>query len=222
MAKTSFFFADLEQASMRLSGSCILFEGEPYWVYDVRETSDGIPKARMYKCPVNISELNSTRIEKKLDDKGFGKFQPINPGLVNFFEGCPFTGRVSYHASFLDRVPVRRTKQGLARENTQVLNPKDAVDFRGLVSSQAFCDMVANKYPEYDVAVNSLVPDSSIAVTRSYAIGLSSNGLPKIRKYNESVGLFRGTDEILLYPKFSYLREELIETENIPNNINIF
>lgn len=218
-----FFFTDIEQATLRLTGSVILFDNEPHYVYEIREASDGIPTAKMFKCPVNVSNLTaSALIQKKLSDPGFGKFRPISPGFVNFFEGCPFTGRVSYHASFLDRVPVRRTKQGLSRENTQVLNPKDSMDFRGLLSSQSFCDMVANKYPEYGDAVEALVTDSSIAVSRRFAVGLLGTGQPTLFKQDEQVGMFRGKDEVLLYPKFKYLREEIIETDNLPNNVNPF
>jgi len=218
---TGFFFADIEQASLRLNGAVILFEGEPHYVADVRDV-DGIPEARMWKLPVNLNEPPSRYVKKLLTDKGFGKFQPINPGMINFFEGCPFTGRVTYHASYLERVPVRRTKQGLSRENTSILNPKDTIDFRGLVSSESFCFMVENKYPEYSEAVSSLVTDSSIAVTNKYSVGINSKSVPTIMKMTKPVGMFRGNDELLLYPKYSYLREEILEETNLPNNIGIF
>jgi len=219
--QSGFFFADLEQASLRLAGAVILYDKEPYYVQDIRE-QEGIPEARMYKLPVNLNDPPAKFVKKLLNDKAFGKFQPINPGMVNFFEGCPFTGRVSYHASYLDRVPVRRTKQGLSRENTQILNPKDSIDFRGLISSESFGFMVQNKYPDYSDAISSLVADSSIAVTNKYSVGISAKSVPTIMKMTKAVGLFRGNNELLLYPKYSYLREELLEESNLPNNINIF
>jgi len=220
--KPRFFFADAEQAALRLNNAVILFEGEPHYVQSVGPMTAKGPKVFMWKLPVNTNNPPAGFIEKYLTDTGFGKFQPINPGMINFFEGCPFTGRVTYHASYLDRIPVRRTKQGLARENTSLTNPKDEVDFRGAISSQSFCDMVQGHYPDYAEAVDSLVNDSSIAVTAKYSVGISGKGAPMIMKQTKTVGLFRGNNEILLYPKFMYLREEILEQPNLPNNISSF
>lgn len=217
-----FFFADAEQAVLRLTGAVILFEGEPYYVNNIANQRTGIPVASMWKLPFNLNNPPAGFVEKPLNDAGFGKFQPINPGMINFFEGCPFTGRVSSHASFLDRVPVRRTKQGLARENTQIKNPRDEMDFRGLLSSESFCDMVKDEYPDYSEAISSLVMDSSIAVTKKYSIGVTSKGAPTVMKETKPVGLFRGDNEIFLYPKFMYLREEIVEQPNLPNNVVSF
>ncbi len=224
---SKYFFADVEQASLRLQGTVIMYGSDPFYCtgIDVPDGEDGIPFANLYPLPCNIGkDLDpKTRLKMPLSDPLFKGFEPISPGMVNFFEGCPFSGKTRTHATYVERTPVRRTRQGWSRDNVLVKTPDgSSVDFRGMISCKSFVDMVKNVYPSFQEAIKTLVTDSSIAVSRKYSVGVDSNDAPVVYRNAQQVGFFRPSGEILLLPKFMYLKEEVEEDRALPNRVLSF
>jgi hypothetical protein len=136
------FFETLKEAEMRLKGTIILYDGDPYYVIAVTDhKQDGV--FRLYLDPVSSENMtvqnftlpgsemagggvsygqlldnfmdankNAPMIRKKMNSPLFNKFRPFPLGMCN----------LGKHVYFLERRPARKTEQGLI---TQMLDIED-------------------------------------------------------------------------------------------------
>ena len=86
--------------------------------------------------------------------------------------------------------------------------------------SASFIEMVAGEYPTFDEALERLIPASSIAVSREFALRMTSIGSVILYYKRTQVGsVFRG--QLYLSPGSQYLLESIIEEPNLPSNVEI-
>ena len=226
-------YENLEEAQFRLSGSVVGYDGYPAYIHDVRAHSDGIFRLTITRLPLNgeghagaedIGDEDlpaSKAVRKRIDSPKFNRFRPIQLGMMNLFDATgQITGRIMRHASYAVRIPVRRGSQGLKNESfdCRMLFGGQRTQLNHAMKSEAFSEMSRNVYPTFDEAMDRLAPDSSIAVTREFAVAMGADQIVSLYHKNTVSGLVhRGT--ILLLPSHTFLRESIIENPNLPNNI---
>ena len=128
------FYERIDEAKMRLRGTVVLYEDEPYYVLAVTDhKSDGkfriyldplsrgksanytfadFPRVQDYHCPGQVLDIwldanpDKGVIRKYMGAAGFNKYRPFPLGNMNY------NGTVYY----CERSPTRNTFQGLRRE----------------------------------------------------------------------------------------------------------
>lgn len=129
------FYERIDEAKMRLRGTVVLYEDEPYYVLAVTdhkqdgkfriyldsmarnrpayETFTDFPRVQDYDCPGGVLDLwiannpDKGVLRKYMGAAGFNKYRPFPLGNMNL------DGKVYY----CERTPTRNTFQGLRRES---------------------------------------------------------------------------------------------------------
>ena len=204
-------YATREEARNRLGSTIVAYGGEPLKIIDVTGRDGGALSLTTFPWPFDGSRSDS----KRIDDPLFASFRTPRLGFANYYE------RSNTHAVWCHRTPARRMNQGLVNGNFNAVSigvratrfPLDTI-----ASSDAFREMIAGEYPDWETALGTLVPDSSIAVAREFALLMSSEGYVTIYHRRDPLGLvMRGV--IYLREDRQYAREMLSECDRIPNDI---
>lgn len=229
------FYENLEEAQRRLTGTVVLYDGEPVYIAQVSNVrEDNTFRLWCQKLPnedlnLGIGDLpegerpvNSFR--KKINSPRFNKFRPFEMGYINLFQTR--AGGKLFFPVYLTRTPARRGKQGF---NEGSYNCRDnrggdrRPSFVDIIFSEAFVEMIKGDYPSYREVVARVqdVEEGGIAVDRAFCVCKDrESGIVFLDYRSETVGIARA-DEILLSDKFSFLRETIVECKNLPNNVNI-
>lgn len=210
------FYKTREDAEFRLHGTIVGYNGSPVLVNRVRTRTHKKTGEEIIVLAVAGHPFGGTSREIRLDDPGFDKFRPVKLGFLNFFE------RNITSCSWAERAPVRRSKQGLAGESFRcsTLLESMRLELGTVQSSEGFLEMIEGRYPSYDEAIDRLVPNSAIAVSRQFAVSMGSNGMISLHYGRENVGVvFRG--QLYLRSDQQYLLESIIEEPNLPSNVEI-
>lgn len=202
-----YFWTDFQQAQERLEGSVVLCGENPAYIRGLEEGHDGIPVA-------NLSICNDSKkiIQKKLDDPAFGRFRNLPVlGWVN---------TTKYSAVFLERRLLRARTHGLCDNSVTVfdatrtadgLAPSREVSFRNIWPDAGFTDSVKNSFPSLEEILMHIREESIIAYSHTFAVLRDGLGLRWLYRNIERVGLFTGTDTLLLFPKTGFYREEIMD-----------
>lgn len=172
-----------EEAERRLHGTIIGFDGVPVTVVEI--TGRTAIRVGFVRHP-----FTGNTEYAELDDPRFNRFETLPLGFVNYFDRT--TGM---NTAFAERLPVRRQKQGLSNENLNVSTLVGGLrlDYSRVTASEAFAEMTAGVYPTMDAALEAMVPGSSVAVSRDFALRQAEGGLVSLFCRREEVGLlFRG------------------------------
>lgn len=227
------YYENIDEAQFRLQGTVVTYDGKPCYIQNIQRHRDGILRCYIVMLPNRIDrryddefvevvddddEINPDipqAIRKKITSPKFNRFRPFPMGFVNFFRDYP-------KAKYLTRIPGRRSKQGLYSETFKVdhidTRMADRGGFNTYVSQPEFRDCVVGEYPTFEEAMDTLRADTAIAVNREFAIERDNLGLNYLYHRLDKVGIARGR-EVLLADKFSFLREGIIECQNLPNNV---
>lgn len=202
MLKSSFFWTDLTQASERLNRSVILYDGDPVYVEAVSEGSDGVPK-------VHIMDLvNQQVIRKNADSPKFERYRKLpNLGWFNS-KGIPL---------FMERRTRTSRSHGLTNENVAIFNlhagsgtlQANGNTFINVMFDKGFIDSHNDRFPSMERTLRDIAPGSSIAVSRKLLVNCDMDGLKWLWLGKARVGIFTGSDSLLLLPKYAFHREEI-------------
>jgi len=201
-----------EEARNRLGGTIVTYDGQPLKVLDVGGRDGAGVTLTCLNWPF---DGNTAPMSKSVADPLFKGFQTPRLGFANYFE------RGNAHAIWCHRIPARRMQQGLINGNFNAVSlgmRALKLNLDVLASSEAFREMVAGEYPSFETAISTLVPDSSIAVAREFALMMSPEGYVTIYHRRDPLGLVMG-GVIFLREDRQYAREMLLEAPELPNDI---
>lgn len=200
-----------EEARNRLINTIVAYDGRPVRVVDVGGRDGGALNLTVFGWPFDGRDS----VVLPITDPRFGSFVTPRLGFANYFE------RGNAHAVWCHRTPARRMQQGLVSGNfagTAIGVRAQRFTLEHLQSTDAFREMIAGEYPTFETAMEMLVPDSSIAVDRNFALLSSPEGYVTIYHRRDPLGLvMRGV--IYLREDRQYARELLLEAERLPNDI---
>jgi hypothetical protein len=224
--KTDSGFEHVDQARQRLEQTIVLYDGRGYYVNTVAENSERVPSVYVGELPWDFGSSKQKFEQKRLDDPAFNKFKPFELGFVNLFDS-PSGITNDYNTLFTYRRPIRSgARQGLSRESIdgRYLQGSrggrlEGLDlFNQLAPCKSFADMLAGSYPTFDEALTNLIPESSIAFARNYALLTDKDGLVWVYRQLERIGLVNNkSKEFFLFSAKKFLREEIQESGLFPN-----
>jgi len=206
---TDFFWEDLAQANDRLSGSYVPYNGAVVYIREVQEGRDG---------PVAAANIYPTKKHSflPLNDKGFHRFRKTLPkGWTNCYS--------AKRALYLSRGAVRTTKHGMTTTNTKVGNISPPIfemywrdyDLGNVVQDEGYSQAVNNDFPDMREVLRIIKPEGVIALSNKLAISMDNEGLRRLHYHKDTVGVFTGVSSLLLTSKFSYLKEEILESPEV-------
>ena len=201
-----------DEAQNRLLNTVVSYDGFPHRVINVGGRVGAITLAIV---PWPFDGSTGLR-EVRVSDPLFKNFRTPPLGFVNYFEQ-----RDQTHVSWVERVPARRMHQGLNDGNTHITSlgiRAIRTPMTQVQSSEAFKEMIVGEYPTFEEVVDLLVPESSIAFDREYALFMSNEGYVTIYHKRDPLGLVMNGVIHLRADRF-YAREALVEHERIPNDI---
>ena len=201
-----------EEARNRLGGTIVAYDGSPLKVLDVGGRDGAGVTLTCLEWPF---DGNTAPVTRPVNDPLFNGFRTPSIGFANYFE------RGNAHTLWCHRTPARRMQQGLINGNFNAVSlgvRALKVPLDQIASSEAFREMLANEYPTFETALATLVPDSSIAVSREFALLMSPEGYVTIYHRRDPLGLVMG-GIIFLREDRQYAREMLVECERLPNDI---
>lgn len=227
------FYDNLDECHRRLMNTVVLYDGQPAFIQNIRDGfDDGVYRVYMNLLPGELrggapaqeDEDNTPGrvVRRKINSPKFNRFRPFQMGYANIFD----TG--VRHASFLSRVPSRQSRQGLSRQLLTSIIPAlctperrhQGVQYESAITAAGFAEMVKGEFPKAEEALDLLDNDTSMAVSRKFAVQRDSFGMLFLYAGPDRVGVVR-SNEILLAPNKMYLREEIQDCPNLPNQINI-
>lgn len=89
-----------------------------------------------------------------------------------------------------------------------------------LMKEQSFTDMILGVYPSFKDCVDNLIPSSSIAFHRDFCVLMDKDGLIWLYRQKERIGLVQvdgDKQDLILFKRKSYLREEIQENGTMPH-----
>ena len=198
-----------DEASNRLLRTIVTYDGEPHKVVDIGGR-DGAVTLTIAPWPFAARDYRDVAVTDPL----LNGFRPMALGFMNYFRrGIP-------HASWCFRSPARRMQQGLNDANfrANTLVTQQRITLEHCQDSDAFREMILGTYPTVDEVNEMLLPNSTIAVDRKYAISMGVEGYKTVYYGNEPMGLLiNGT--FLLREDRQYAREQLMECGLFGTNI---
>lgn len=233
-------YETVEDATMRLRNTVVLYKGNPVFILEVRR---GEGKDDIFR--VLIQELPTARLGN-IVFQGPGEVRPVLPGdpfgaAINrperkpdappekkerkyisskHFDIAPFPlGYVNQEKGngvfYCSRMPNRMQKQGLCQENFKGVDNFGApVQFGRFLQCKGVIDMVHGVYPSITEARKMLDEYGSVAFDRHFCL-MKDEVIPELAflYYKGSkVGMFRD-DQVMLGNKYMCLRERLDEME---------
>lgn len=212
-------YETVEEANMRLTGSVVLYDGDPVYVTNVTgvdnvDEGGGKDIFRVYATPLpfNIEKdiAGGKEIRKYISSKKFN-LSAFKLGYCNLGYG---------KAVFLSRVAMRQNRQGLTGDTLRIRsisdnNPTD-VGFKELVASKGFVSCIKGIYPnykefDYEEKAEGL---TSMALSRNIALQKDEEGLGLIYAYHRGVkcGYVKDGGRLFISNKFKFLKEEFEES----------
>ncbi len=235
------FYENLEEASKRLSGTYVLYDGRPYRILTItNHKPDGIFRA--YLLPLGDKEIDyipdydmftfgsndqakyldewmeknpGQALRKHLNSPKFNRFRPFPLGMCNF-KGS---------AVYLERQPMRpRMEQGLVlsgviESSVSLLNKGGRMGSGTQVklNSDSFRDCVLGKHPSAQECVERLSDPScgndSAAFDRYFALVRGPVDMTFLAYKGDVIGLLpdNNLSSVRLSKKFSYAKEVVQE-----------
>lgn len=195
-------YDSLEQARMRLRGAVITYRDIAVYVADAYQQKKSAPI--MLQLHTYPRDETTKIIEVDVEDPDLN-FRVFKVGYLN----DPITRR----CSFLTRATRRQQTQGLVIEN---LGGMQELDYRA-GHSKAFEDMLFERYPTIEEAMNRLNNEkwTSVAISRVFALACDPDIklLRSLMYRGRRVGVALGSSfsEFLIDKKDEYLKEVLTE-----------
>lgn len=204
------FWTDPVQAQERLANSTILYGEQPFFVERV------IPaKGKDHYLLSGVLYPEAKQMAIKLDDERLHKYRRLPPlGWSN----CLFDRK----ALFLDRVPRRSRQHGLNGDNVSISSiaqngsvSRGGVYFDDVIRDKGYFLSCIGDFPSLEETLQALKAHSSLAISKDFAVYRDRDGLRWLYRKVDRIGLFSGIETLLLFGKFSFLKEELHENTTI-------
>lgn len=220
---TDFFWTDAQQAAERISRSCVVYDGQPFYVETIEPHDDGIPRARMRPC----GTPDGAAVRKMLTSPKFNRFRTLpNLGWMNNYDN-----RIG--ASFLARRTMTTRTHGLNSNNVMVgtfvhgeLNSTiryGDYSISNMMFDKGFVESHNDDFPPLEKTLAVIKEGTSIAFSRLYCVFRDRDGLRWMYRNTDRVGVFTGVDTLNLISKYSYLREEIMASPSFTiNNLREF
>ena len=199
-----------EDVDFRLANTIVSYAGEPVLVRQ-GTTREGLPGVSFKEHP-----FTGPTATKSVDDPLFNDFKPVPLGFLNYFR------KGINDCAYAERLPLRRSKQGLSSESFRcsTLANEFRHDWEDVTRSDGFREMVVGMYPTFDEVLALLVPSSSIAVSREFAIRMDEGGVVNLFFKREKIGtVFRGA--LYVSSEYQYMIEAILDEPNLPNNVEV-
>lgn len=213
------FWTDLTQANERLRGTFILYDNSrPFYVEQAIENDKGKACLYGYFCK---SEGKISYQYIPLDDEKWNNFRTLPPlGWFNFI-----TKDKTIIPVYLKRRAINTRTHGLTHNNSYTLtfrkgydkpSKSESVIFNNVFQNQGYIERCEDKnnYPLCSEIVNSITENEGCAFSSLFCVFMSNEGIRWLFRKNQRIGLFTGVDTLTLFPKFSYLVEEITERAN--------
>lgn len=165
-------YTDPRSCAERYQGSVILNKGAPWYVIEVRNPGDEVASLDGLFCR---DEKVRTRVKANSPDL-FDR--PFRLGYVNGLnvEGKDLRGaeRVYVGASYAQRIPVRKWKQGLDSVNLKFLGAgMGRAGWERTVLTKGFDAMIRNDYPSYEEAIKNITDNRETVLEMAFDKRLS-------------------------------------------------
>ena len=186
---------DDQHAVQKLNNTFVRYDGVPYLV----RCGDRVyTHKEVTLCNIKNGLLNVVKHAPYHDDKIMTEIGPL--GYVNFVE----------HAVFCHRRPVRGMLAGLSERSVMWSQKRDPMAVVS-VTSEAFFDMLNNKYPSFEEAVELIKTRKSVAFHKFACLAKQGGRFKEIRvMYRDSpIGTVK-SGRIELYPSDSLFISETI------------
>lgn len=210
MPKATLTYDSVEEANNRLAGTIVTYEDRPVRISEIVSHADGILRVIFNEFP-----YNGAPVRRMINSPGFKRFRTPPLGYCNYFD------RDQSHALWCERVSARSRRQGLCEEVFNAVSEFGGrAGFRQLSSSEAFREMVVGEYPSFDAVMGRLVPDSTIAVDRDFAVQAGTHGFRYLMYRRDTVALIV-RESILLRNDRQHLLETIAECPRLPNRVEV-
>lgn len=214
------FYPDVSEAQRRLQGTVIMYNGQGYYVSNVTQERSRSP-IKLILLPVGGGD----ELVKDITDKGFNNFAAFPLGFCNFFQGRDGE-RSRKDCVYIARTPTRSIPQGLHSRNVvsyQYPN-SNGPSFERFRNSDGFAEMLRGEYPSYEEAFDTLVPQSSIAVDREYAIVMGEMGFCYLIRGGcavRDVVAIATRSRLLINTSGLKYKKELLKSPFLPNIVEV-
>lgn len=240
------FYENIDEARIRLRNTIVCYDGEPYKVLALANHKDGIIRLYMRsiaipfdrsKRPANIFDnfhidsvewaaamdkwldteagKQSDIIRKMMNSPKFNKYRPFPLGMCNHSSGCVY----------IERVPNRKTEQGLIQSMT--VQTTVSVDRGGRespmsrsiidINSPDFRNCVVGEYPTPESCLKNLkdpeIINNAAAFHREFALVRGPMNMLFLGYRDEIIGLLPQSDfsAVRLGLDFHYTKEAVAD-----------
>ena len=214
MAKTDYFWTDIDQARQRLSGCVVNYDNEPVYIENVtRVDEDTTPRVIIYPCGVPMSGKGS---RKKANSPKFDKFRSLPElGWMILNGGKMIT--------YVLRRIVSTQIHGISASNTvcstiyyspdraSLIENGQRTNFSNVWPDPGFTAAQKGEYPSLAGILKNILPNTGIPFSLKYCVIQDGDGIVWLYRGLDKAGIFIGGDTLYLLHKKGFLREELME-----------
>ena len=206
-------YDSVDEAQRRLMGTIVTYDGQPVQITDVSAHPDGVMRVHFMAWPFDGRDGT---VRKKINSSLFKRFVTPPLGFCNYFSPR------SANCFWTERVSARTQRQGLYSDtfNCAALQSGDRANYATIVASDGFREMVTGEYPTYADALARLVPNSSIAVDRNFAVAKSAGSYVFLYHRREEVGIVL-RDSLYLRNDRQHMLESIVENPVLPDRVEV-
>lgn len=166
----SIAYESLEDASMRLIQTVVMYDGEPVYITNIKNVGPDDPKGDIFRVycqplPYGAKALDEAQMRKFISSKKFD-LAAFPMGFMNY----------GNEALYCSRKPKRQQKQGLSNgtfDCTNIRFPEaDTPRLDGCLPMKEFHDCIKGVYPSFQEAVSLVQVGGKFAVafSRTFAV----------------------------------------------------
>jgi len=205
-------YESVEDATMRLRNTVVLYKGDPVLIKEIRPGDDEKDILRVLFQPLPLAggevpgriglQAEEEQKRKYISSKHFD-IAPIKLGYVN---GKDFV-------FFCSRLPNRIQKQGLCSENfSGKMLAGPAVGFNTFLTCKESVDTIKGNYPSFIRSLELLERVPAVAFSREFCL-VRDDVIPHlVYLYHKNVKVgYYSKDEVSIGKKFECLKERLNE-----------
>ncbi len=177
MAEARLLFETAEDVNQKLGNTVILQKGEPVYVKGVAEAVHNPKNLKIF-----VGDLPLFRTAKDFRKESLWDTSLDWKSISTKIGYCNASKHDQKEALFIQRVPIRKSIQGLSGYNTKIShwsanpvfgNDVQSVSLDSLMRDDGFVEMFRNNYPDARTAGSCLIKDGtmiSVAISRYFAI----------------------------------------------------
>jgi len=188
-------FDNTADANMRLSDSVIRLQGSPIYIHEAVRGPDR-------EIQLVYTDLEGVGGRVGVHNEHLN-YEPVPLGYVN----------IDGMSAYLQRIPARKWKQGLSRDNLQIKGIlPDFIDTRALLTTSYLAATIQGTYPTFAEALTRVREgrDQHTAFHRKFSLHPDSEtGLVWLHYAGDRHGWVEGSGAVVLGNRSQYLLQEL-------------